>query len=748
MYYVCEASMAANTLNPKGKFGTAPVFLTAISTILGAIMFLRFGYSVGAVGILGTIGIVLIGHLVTIPTALSLAEIATNQKVEGGGEYFIISRSFGLTIGAAIGIALFLSQAISVAFYIIAFTEAFAPVIDFVQQNYGFVLTKRVIGIVSVLLLAWLMTTRGASSGMTLLYIVVAILGVSLVMFFAGTTPFEGSTPVSVLKNRDFFEVFAIIFPAFTGMTAGVGLSGDLKNPKKSIPIGTLAATVIGMIIYIFIAFKIGSSAPPEVLMDLDNHQLVMADIALWWPIIPLGLAAATISSALGSVMVAPRTLNAISLDKVVPVPRLNYWLSRVKKNNGEPVNASLITCGIAFVFVLIGDVNVVAEIISMFFMVTYGSICLISLLEHFASNPGYRPSFRSKWYISAIGAFMCLWLMFKINSFYAIIAIIIMTLIYLTLSRYQQKGDMAAMFRGVVFQASRNLQIFLQKRKNLGSNDAWRPSVVSISTDTFDRFAAFDLVRWISHKIGFGMYIHHIDGYLSKDTADKATECQERLIKMQQISQSSVFVDTIINPNYHNSIAQVLQLPGISGQDNNMILFEFNKHNIEPCNDIIDNLSLARAVGYDVCILASSDKDFGYNAEIHLWITSSDYQNANLMIYMAYIILGHPEWSKGGEIKLFAVFPEEELETERAKLLDMISTGRLPISANNIELIPLSEDKTNKEVINEKSRDADLTIVGFRFELVKHSGTEFFEGYDHIGNVLFVNALKEKPII
>ncbi len=711
-------------------------------------MFLRFGYSVGAVGILGTIAIVVIGHLVTIPTALSLAEIATNQKVEGGGEYFIISRSFGLTIGAAIGIALYLSQAISVAFYLIAFTEAFDPVIHFIQENYGFTLTKRVIGIVSILLLAWLMLTLGASSGMTLLYVVVAILGVSLVMFFAGSSNYEGEVPFRILRNEDFFKVFAIIFPAFTGMTAGVGLSGDLKNPKKSIPIGTLAATVIGMIIYIFIAFKLGHSAPPEILMDIENHQLIMADIAVWWPIIPIGLAAATISSALGSVMVAPRTLNAIASDKTVPIPRFNYWLSRLKRKNGEPVNASLVTCAIAFVFVLIGDVNVVAEIISMFFMVTYGSICLISLLENFASNPAYRPSFKSKWYISALGAAMCIWLMFKINTFYAVVSLVIMTLIYLSLSRSKEKQDMAKMFRGVIFQISRNLQVFLQKRKNSLEDESWRPSVISISRDSFDRFAAFDLVRWISHRIGFGMYIHHIDGYLSKDTKELAQESHARLIKMQQISDSSVFVDTIINPDYSNSISQVLQLPGISGQDNNMILFEFSKNNIQPCQEIVDNLGMARAVKYDICVLASSDKDFGYNAEIHLWITSSDYQNANLMIYLAYIILGHPDWHKGGEIKLFAVYPESEIEEQREKLLDMIKSGRLPISANNIELIPLSNQVSNKQVINERSRDADLTIVGFRYELTKHSGKEIFMGYDQIGNVLFVNAMKEKPIV
>jgi hypothetical protein len=117
-------------------------------------------------------------------------------------------------------------------------------------------------------------------------------------------------------------------------------------------------------------------------------------------------------------------------------------------------------------------------------------------------------------------------------------------------------------------------------------------------------------------------------------------------------------------------------------------------------------------------------------------------------MIYIAYIILGHPDWSKGGQIKLFSLTPEGEVDEQRMAMQDMISTGRLPISANNIEIIPKSEEVTNKEVINERSRDADLTIVGFRYEKVKHDGHQNFTGYDNIGNVLFVNARKEKELV
>ena len=714
-------------------------------------MFLRFGYAVGAVGILGTMLIVVIGHLVTIPTALSLAEIATNQKVEGGGEYFVISRSFGLSIGAAVGIALYLSQAVSVAFYIIAFAESFAPLMDYVNEQYGLWIhiesTKKLIGIIVTLLLALLMTTKGANFGMGLLYIVVGILALVLILFFMGTSIHVGHVPFKVLSNDDFFKVFAIIFPAFTGMTAGVGLSGDLKDPKRSIPLGTIMATVLGMIIYLFITLKIGNSATPEILMSNEN-QLIMSDIALiGYLMIPIGLAASTISSALGSIMVAPRTLNAIAADKIIPSQRLNRWLAFLKKENNEPTHAAIVTSTIAFVFVFLGDVDVVAKIISMFFMVTYGALNLISLLENFAANPGYRPAFKSKWYISLIGTIMCIWLMFKMNPGYAFLSIVIMIGIYFLLNRHQKKSDLASIFSGVIFQISRNINVFLQKvNKGEEEIDHWRPSVVCVSKNSFERFAAFDLLRWISHRIGFGTFIHHIDGYLSKETNEQAQQSMQRLIHMNEVSKSSVYMDTLVNPEYSASISQVLQLPGVSGKENNMMMFEYAKNNPQNLNEIVDNLGLVRSVGFDTCILGSSDKDFGFNNEIHIWITSNDYANANLMIYLAYIVLGHPDW-KNGLIKLYAVYPKEDIENQRIKIMEMVNAGRLPISANNIEIIPLDEDRNIKDVINSKSKDADLTILGFRFEKVKNSGVDYFGGFEEIGDTLFVSAIKEKEI-
>ena len=277
-------------------FGTGPVFLASISTILGAIMFLRFGYAVGNVGMLGAFLIVVLGHAVTVPTALAIAEIATNRRVEGGGEYFIISRSFGNTIGGAIGISLYLSQAVSVAFYMIAFAEAFSPLAGRFEAVTGMVFDPRMVSLPALLLLVGLVLTRGAALGVKALWAVAGILAVSLALFFLGQRPADiapAATPLlASLPGRDpFMLVFAICFPAFTGMTAGVGLSGDLANPRRSIPLGIMSATFTGMVVYVFVIIKLATSADAAALA---SDQLIMSRIALWGPIIPIGLAAAT----------------------------------------------------------------------------------------------------------------------------------------------------------------------------------------------------------------------------------------------------------------------------------------------------------------------------------------------------------------------------------------------------------------------------------------------------------------------
>lgn len=732
----------------KKGFGTAPVFFTAIATILGAILFLRFDFAVGMLGFPGTLLIVLVGHMVTIPTALAISELATNQRVEGGGEYFIISRSFGLNIGATIGIALYLSQAISVAFYIIAFTEAFNPIFAWLQENF-IPVPKQVLGVLTLGLLALLILKKGSSMGMSVLYIVVLILGLSLVLFFMGKTGYASTADINVFAFRkedigkSFFVVFAIIFPAFTGMTAGVGLSGDLKNPSKSIPLGTTLATVLGMIIYVFIAYKFTVSASPD---QLASGSMVMKEIAIMGPlVIPLGLAASTLSSAIGSIMVAPRTIQALGIDQSLPFKKLNLFAAKGKGKASEPYNATVLTIVIAFFFVIQGEVDFVASIISMFFMVTYGSICLISFLYHFGADPSYRPVFRSKWYVSLLGFIMCAWLMFKMNTSYALLAVVIMVLLYFYVSSvHKDRAGMQSIFQGAAFQLNRKLQVFIQKATKSNTTAKWRPSVVCISEDSLERDKALRLLGWIANRYGFGTYIHLIEDYFSASANQKATDILDRLLELSD-EKSNVYLDTLISPSYTSAIAQIVQLPGISGMPNNILLLEFNKEQPEKIKQIAENVSLAKAAMLDICVLASCKRRIQYSKGIHVWIKSTDIENSNLMILLSYIMLGHPDWRKG-KIKIFEIAEKDMIENTRQKLLHIIQEGRLPISPANIEIVEKKADVNYKTQINEGSAEAGLVVVGFLEEQLKHD-MDVFQGYDQVGDVLFVYCGKQKPI-
>ncbi|MCK5782539.1 MAG: hypothetical protein KAH10_08105 [Flavobacteriales bacterium] len=740
-------------IKSKATLGTGPVFTTAISTILGAILFLRFGYAVAHTGFLGTVAIILLGHLVTIPTAMAVAEIATNQKVEGGGAYYIISRSFGLNIGAAIGIALFLSQAISVAFYIIAFAESFMPFAEYLSQNYADVLgpiipyinNKTIVALVSMGLLSTLMLTKGANIGVKALYGIVGLLVLSLIMFFLGGSNINYSEVnfVSTIDDPDsFFRVFTIIFPAFTGIAAGLGLSGDLKDPKKSIPKGTLWATGVGIIVYLLVAYKLVTSASLE---DLAADQLIMGEIALWGPIIPIGLGAAALSSAIGSVIIAPRTLQALGIDRIFPSNGLNFWVSKESKSNNEPINASIISIVIAFTFVAVGDINFVAEVIAMFFMATYAALNSISFLEHFSADPSFRPTFRSHWYISLTGALFSIWLMFKMNTPFAILSIVFMGIIYIYISHNNKdKSGFVKLFRGVIYQISRQLQVVVQKNNYNNPEYYWRPFAVLVDDSTFQRRDGYDLMRWISMRYGFGTYIHYIKGFLNKSTHEDAEKAMKQLITMNKGADSNVVIDTIVSPSYTSAIAQVVQLSSISGKGHNMMIFEYFRENIDELDKINEVYPLTISTNFDVCILSTSYRRFGFNKNIHIWMAVDSHKTSSLMILLAYIFLGHKEW-KNGKIKIFATFQGEK-DVEIRRLNRLILNRRLPISPTNIEFIECIDTCNLKKMINKHSMEADLTMIEFKEENINNK-EDFFSGYNLLANILFVNSQNEKEL-
>ncbi|MBD3291229.1 Na-K-Cl cotransporter, partial [candidate division KSB1 bacterium] len=431
------------TVRKFGWFGG--VFTPDVLTILGVIMYLRLGWVVGNAGFLGAVAIILLAKAVTICTGLSLSSITTNIKIGPGGAYSVISKSLGLEAGGSIGIPFYISQTLSAALYIFGFTEGWLRIFP---DHSALVVSS--VAWASLLIISYI----SAFLAIRVQYVIMTILGLSLFSFFL--TPSDPSANfelIGTFENASFWQVFAIFFPAVTGIMAGANMSGDLKNPRRAIPLGTMSAIFVTMVVYIAIAYmmtKISSAA------ELRNNQLIIADKALWEPIVIAGIMGATLSSALGSMLGAPRILQALAEQRTVPFH--SFFVKKTQSN--EPRNAIIFTGIFIELALLTGNLDALASLITMFFLITYGMLNLVVFLEQSMKIISFRPTFKIPRFVPFIGAVSCIFIMFLINAVFSIVAIVTIITLYLGLARRGLKsewGDIrGGLFLTLAEQASR----------------------------------------------------------------------------------------------------------------------------------------------------------------------------------------------------------------------------------------------------------------------------------------------------
>ena len=416
---------------PPAKFGTfGGVFTPNVLTILGVIMFLRFGQITGQAGIFDALLILAAAKLITSLTAVSLAAVATNTRVKGGGAYYLISRSLGVEFGGGIAFVFYLAQAVSVSMYVFGFAEAF--IAAFPSAPVG----QRTVATIANLLV-FASVYKGAGWTIKLQYGILAVLVLALLSFGFGAAGalsldhLAANWSAGFTPGASIVTMFALFFPAATGIMAGANMSGDLKDPAKSLPSGTFAAISITGLVYLLLIFLLGGSADRDSLIA---NSFIMHDLAIWPAAIVAGVFAATLSSALGSMMGAPRILQAFARDGIFK--RITF----VGKGSGpssEPRRAIIVTAVVSQVAILLGDLNAIAPIITMFFMITYGTLNLACFYEGYSRNPSFRPRFRfSHWSLALAGTIGCLIAMLVMDPFWAITALLAMGALYVAIRR------------------------------------------------------------------------------------------------------------------------------------------------------------------------------------------------------------------------------------------------------------------------------------------------------------------------
>ncbi|MGY8933985.1 MAG: amino acid permease [Flavobacteriales bacterium] len=710
----------------KKKYGSfAGVFTPSILTILGVIMYLRMGWVVGNAGLFGSIIIVVIAHIISVSTGLSVSSIATDKKVGPGGIYYILSRSMGIPIGGAIGIALYIGTALSIALYLIGFAESFNAYVGLATDVNGL----RLSGSVALLVLTIIALISTSIAIKTQLFIFIAII-VSLVSIFLGSAEYIPETVklVSDENSVPMEVVFAIFFPAVTGFTAGIAMSGDLEDPKKSIPKGTIAAIAVGFFVYIaliiFLSFYIDSET-------LKSDYNILMKIALYAPAVVAGIWGATLSSALAGILGGPRILQAMSVDNITP-----KIFGKGKGKNNEPVNALFLLFIIALLGVLIGDLDVVARIVSMFYLSAYGFINLSFFLESWA-NPDFQPTFKIKKWIGLLGFTACFGVMFKLDILAMFGSIAIILGIYAWLQRKQivlMTGDVwLSVWKKIV---ANGLQKIDSKPTETCNN--WNPNIILFSGESEHRVYLVELGKTLAGRAGI---VTNFKLLLDKSNNSPLPK-SDQIVKEEYFERIGVFARQIKVNNIYKGIEDIASIFGFSGVDPNTIMMGWPKglENSEEYSEMTQKLLY---LDYNLLYLDfDRATKFGNYQTIDLWWRETDSKNAEMMLNIARFMVQSPKWSSATIRVLFVNNSNVDSEVIESNILNIVEDIRVKVEIkiinNAVEQIPFYE------LISKYSIATDLTLLGIpNFDINKQ--TQFViktnQLFESIGSTLMVKA-------
>ena len=693
-----------------GTLGTfAGVFTPSVLTILGIILFLRLGFVVGEAGLGRALLIITLANTLSILTSLSLSAIATNLRVKGGGDYYVISRTLGPEFGGALGLVLFLAQSISIGFYCIGFGEILAVMLPPAWPVSPQMAAA--LAVTALFVLAWL----GADWATRFQYGVMALLLAALASFYAGAL--DAWRPEQIVLDwrapagaQPFWVVFAIFFPAVTGFTQGVSMSGDLRDPSRSIPLGTFMAVGVSILVYMSVAVLYAGTLPETVLRG-DNTA--MRRVARFGILIDAGVIAATLSSAMASFMGGPRILQSLAGDRIFA------WLNPFAKGAGpanNPRRAVLLSCATAYLTVALGNLNLIAPIVSMFFLISYGLLNYATYFEARAASPSFRPTFRFFHpQLSLVGAIACLAVMVAIDWQASVVALSILLAVFQYVKRTAGPSRWADSRRSYHLQQVRaNL---LKAAAEPPHDRDWRPCILAFNNRPAHLRQLLTLAAWLEGGSGLTVLAQVIEGHGVKARAVRETAQQEL---QQAITQGNfnAFPLAVASEDMETAVHHLTQIVGIGPLKTNTVLFNWNGRRSpggQGFQEIIFGRHLREAFrqGCHALILATDEHRWPAIADtdrprIDIWWQND--ATGRLMLLLAYLITRHADWSDG-QIRVLAA--DEDLpgtpDEDGRMLADLLAAFR-------IEGEPLILPSGEFEDLKHATADATLLFLPFRF--------------------------------
>ncbi len=678
------------------------VFTPSVLTILGVIMYLRFGWVVANAGLLGALLIVCICGATAFFTALSASAVATNMAMGAGGEYYLISRSLGLTIGGAIGIPLFLCRTLSVTLYCYGLAEALASIWP---MEWGELPLQWVAAILVVVTTG--IAGKSANIALKLQIPLMAAVALSLIALawgvFSGplTTP-NLTIPTERLSGQGgFWVVLSVFFPAVTGFTAGIGLSGDLKDPQKSIPRGTLLALTAGLLTYLLVMVLLGitGKVTTEELSNIENP--VWPKIALFGMVlIAPGMWAAILSSAFGSALAGPRVLQALARDGLMP--RVLAYTSK----SGQPVIATWAAGAIALSAVMLGELNAVAKLVTIFFLTLYVSINLVAAAESLVGDPSYRPTLRVHWFFSLLGACVSLVVIFLISPLACAVALLLELGIWFYLRSRTLQASWGDVWAGIWGSLARfSIEKLSSQKKDARS---WRPHILLFADRVEERAALLRLSAQFNQNRGLLTVCDMLCGRM-EESLEHVAERKLAMTEFFERERLLAFGEVDVVEDYGAGLIDIVQANGLGQLRSNTIVFGWpqRREALESQLAVVRTLHvMEKAVLMIRPAPATGPSRF---KRIDVWWRGKQ-NNGDLMLLLAHLLRLNPVW-RDAEINLRSIVLSENSQRDMLNSLTQL-TQSVRIKTNR-DVIVKPEDKSVVEIMHQTSSDADLVFIG-----------------------------------
>lgn len=565
------------------------------------------GFILGNAGLLETLFQIVIAYTILIFTILSVSAISTNGAIEGGGIYFMSSRVLGPEFGGAIGLLFFVANVVSSALYLTGCVEglmnnfgpsgtmaAFLPGGDDLPLVYASIINM-------FNLVVCIFGARMFAKTTLVIFSIVLSVAISVIMslifktttgipiarenhiFHPNSTNFTVSLSWDTFKSNlnpnytvdyttdlpvDFATVFGVFFTGVTGVLAGANISGDLKNPAKSIPLGTLSGIVCTFFIYTILFILSAASCSRELL---QNNYLYMQYTNVWPPLVEIGISSATISAALTNLIGASRLLNAIAADKL-----FGWFLDPIYKANiqGNPIGSVLMTWFIIQLMLLIGSLNQIAQISSILFLFTYFSINLSCMMCLLTSAPNFRPSFKYfNLATSLLGLIGAAGMTFVINPLYSSLVIIVWMVLMIGIHVRSPPVRWGDITQALIFHQVRKYLLLLDQRKE--HVKFWRPRILLMVGNLR---SSLPLIEFVNDLKKSGLFvIGHVEvGNLEDFDVDPIVDQYPIWLKWLDQFTVKAFIEMTLAKSVREGLQHVARIAGLGAMKLNTVVFGF----------------------------------------------------------------------------------------------------------------------------------------------------------------------------